>query len=126
MNVLIIDDSRTMRRVVRRCLVESGHDALQIVEASNGREALAVMEEQLPDLVICDWAMPVMDGITLLKEVRRLDYRLRFGFLTSTATAENWRQASRLGAEFMLAKPVLTEDLCRLLRADATDAPVPS
>ena len=66
MKILVVDDSITMRRIIVNMLKASGCG--DIVEAGNGSEALNLMDGV--QLVLTDWNMPVMDGLTFLKEVR--------------------------------------------------------
>jgi two-component system chemotaxis response regulator CheY len=66
---LVVDDSSVIRKVARRIL--EGLD-FQISEAEDGQQALAQCQRQLPDAVLLDWNMPVMDGYEFLKALRRL------------------------------------------------------
>jgi two-component system chemotaxis response regulator CheY len=66
---LVVDDSSVIRKVARRIL--EGLD-FQITEAEDGQQALAQCQRQLPDAVLLDWNMPVMDGYEFLKALRRL------------------------------------------------------
>ena len=65
---LIVDDSRVVRKVARRILESNG---VAVVEASDGQMALDACREQLPDCVLLDWNMPVMDGLAFLRALRR-------------------------------------------------------
>jgi two-component system, chemotaxis family, chemotaxis protein CheY len=64
---LVVDDSRVVRRAARRML--EGH-GFAVTEAGDGAEALAACRARLPDAVLLDWNMPVMDGITFLRAAR--------------------------------------------------------
>jgi two-component system chemotaxis response regulator CheY len=75
-NVLVVDDSATMRRMIRRTLEISGLDVGQVYEASNGIEALARMDQYPIGAVLLDINMPVMSGIQLIERLRD-DERLR-------------------------------------------------
>lgn len=75
-NVLIVDDSATMRRMIRRTLEISGLDVAEVYEASNGIEALARMDQHPIGAVLLDINMPVMSGVQLLERLRD-DERLR-------------------------------------------------
>lgn len=70
-NVLIVDDSSPMRAVMRKAVVISGFDIGECYEASNGREALEVLENQWVDLVITDYNMPEMNGMELIASMKK-------------------------------------------------------
>ncbi|HET6306017.1 MAG TPA: response regulator [Rhodopila sp.] len=65
---LVVDDSRVVRKVARRILESNG---FEVTEAADGQLALEECRRHLPDCVLLDWNMPVMDGITFLQELRR-------------------------------------------------------
>jgi two-component system, chemotaxis family, chemotaxis protein CheY len=73
-NVLIVDDSATMRALVRKVLKISGLELGECFEGANGREALEILEEHWVDLVLSDLHMPEMDGAAFLKVLR--DHKL--------------------------------------------------
>ena len=64
---LVVDDSRVVRKVARRILEAHGFD---VAEAGDGQQALDACHEQLPDCVLLDWNMPVMNGLDFLKQLR--------------------------------------------------------
>lgn len=64
---LVVDDSRVVRKVARRILETHG---FQVEEAADGQQALEACRQTLPDCVLLDWNMPVMDGITFLGHLR--------------------------------------------------------
>ena len=65
---LVVDDSRVVRKVARRILEAHGFG---VAEAEDGQKALDACRAEMPDCVLLDWNMPVMDGITFLRELRR-------------------------------------------------------
>ena len=67
---LVVDDSRTIRTILRRLLVELGYE---VCEAADGKQALAVIDAEgtAVSLVLTDWNMPEMDGLALLKRLRQ-------------------------------------------------------
>ena len=67
--VLIVDDSSVMRKVVERSLRQAGLDLSEVFEAGNGAEALAVLQANQTDLILCDINMPVMDGLEFIKQL---------------------------------------------------------
>lgn len=122
MKILIVDDSKAMRMIVVRTLRQCGITNLQLVEASNGKEALGVIDSQSPDLVLCDWNMPEMTGIELLGELRGKGNDIRFGFVTTECTSGVQEAAAELNAEFMITKPFSAKDFEAVLNADGTAA----
>ena len=66
---LVVDDSKVVRMVARKILVDLKFD---IREATNGQDALDARTQKMPDAVLLDWNMPVMDGIDFLRELRRM------------------------------------------------------
>ena len=68
--ILVIDDDEGVRRSIGKVLVRAGHE---VFEAPDGKVALTVLKDEPPDLVICDLFMPEMDGVEVLRELRR-DY----------------------------------------------------
>src|SRR5690348_18273710 len=83
MKILIVDDSKAMRMIVRRQLNEIGLGDAEFIEASDGQEGLTAIREQAPDLVLSDWNMPVMNGIEMLEAINDAGLNVKLGFVTS-------------------------------------------
>ena len=115
MDILVVDDSRVMRQIVRRSLRQAGCDTGQILEAENGAEALDKLKTYEPDIVLCDWNMPEMTGIDLLTALRERGNRVAFGFITSESTPAMRARAAAAGALFLLSKPFTADDLKRAI-----------
>jgi len=111
MDVLVVDDSSVMRKMVRRALRQAGFKNLNVREASNGQEALAEVAREKVDMVLSDWNMPEMTGIQLLRALRRQGDQTRFGFITSESTAELRARATAAGALFVVNKPFTPESM---------------
>jgi two-component system, chemotaxis family, chemotaxis protein CheY len=105
MRFLIVDDSKAMRMIIARVLRQAGYGGSEFAEAANGLEALELIRADRPDLVLCDWNMPEMTGIELLRTLRDESVDVRFGFVTAESTAEMTEQAYASGALFVIAKP---------------------
>ena len=106
--ILSVDDSKTVRRMLAR--VFQPFDCI-ICEASNGEEGLSVAAREKPDLIVLDYNMPVMDGITMLRRLRE-DAALRSTpviMLTAESSATNMAAAARLGARDYISKPFQDE-----------------
>lgn len=109
MKVLIVDDSKAMRMIVKRTLRQAGFDQCETEEATNGKEALTLIENSIPDLVLSDWNMPEMNGIQLLEQLKSSGKDVKLGFVTSEGTPEMRQKAEEAGALFLIAKPFTAE-----------------
>ena len=113
LRILVADDHPTNRRVLELML----HDVADLVSAENGREALdALAAGPAFDLVLMDMQMPVMDGLTAVREIRRLEAaqvrpRLPVIMLTANAMPEHIADAAAAGADLHLGKPFTAETL---------------
>lgn len=105
MKILIVDDSKTMRMIVKRTLRQAGFGDHTVEEAGNGKEALELIKASKPDLVLCDWNMPEMNGLELLQSLSSESISLKFGFVTSEGTPEMRKTAEENGALFLISKP---------------------
>ena len=106
-NVLVVDDSRIMRNIVKNTF-SCMNIPCQFVEAGNGKQALALLEERQIDLVLLDWNMPELSGLDFLKTVRANDrYKnLPIIMVTSEAARYNVIEALKNGATDYIIKPV--------------------
>lgn len=111
MYVLIVDDNKIMRHIIKRSLSKAGLGELEFQEASNGIEALSMFNSHKPDLILSDWNMPEMDGMDLLKAIRSSDPQIPFGFITAQSTLALRESARYYGAHFLLSKPFTPEGL---------------
>ncbi len=116
MKVLIVDDSSTMRMLVKRTLRLAGFTDLKLVEAENGIAALEVVASESPNLVLCDWNMPEMNGLEFLIELRDSGSDVQFGFVTTESTSDMRMKARGAGAQFLIAKPFTPESFEKALR----------
>lgn len=104
--VMCVEDEKYIREELVRELKRSGHD---VVEASDGAAALALLKKQIPDLIISDILMPEMDGLELLGQVRSGTAELSaipFLFLSALADRDRILAAYRAGVDDYLVKPV--------------------
>ncbi len=105
MKVLVVDDFATMRRIIKNVLKQIGF--INIVEADDGTAALGVLKENKVDLIISDWNMPKMNGLDLLKTVRKEEATKKVPFIMVTAEAQkdNVLQAVQAGVSNYIVKP---------------------
>lgn len=104
---LVVDDMSTMRKIVKKCLVQNGHDNDKILEAEDGVPALEILRTKPIDFIVCDWNMPKMTGLDLLKEIKKDPKLAKIPFLFVTAEAEkdNIMEALKSGADNYIVKP---------------------
>ena len=116
--ILIVDDSRTSRRILKEILTKAGHEI--VGEATDGEEGYMKFKELQPDLVTLDITMPKMDGIEALKLIRREDENAAVVMITAAGQTEKMRQAVKYGASEFVAKPYetyeVTETIEKVLR----------
>jgi two-component system, chemotaxis family, chemotaxis protein CheY len=106
--VLVVDDLELVRALCVRLLAKAGH---QVIEASNGADALKLYQHQPFDAVLLDVSMPELDGLATLQALRKLDPHARVAMLTSYKETDVVRQAIVLGARDYVAKPFQHERL---------------
>ena len=100
--VLVVDDAAFMRMRAAKLLAEEGYD---IIEAGNGVEALKLYQENKPDCVLMDITMPEMDGLTALKEIRKVDPEARIAMVTAMGQQAIILEALKAGAKDFVIKP---------------------
>ena len=115
MKVLIVDDSRAMRLIVRRSLRQAGFGGHDFSEAASAEDALEQIKASRPHVVLLDWNMPGMNGIDLVEQHRSEFEGIRFGFVTSEASAEMRARAANAGARFFITKPFTAEGFAAYL-----------
>lgn len=112
-NVLIVDDSRTMRQVIKKALSLSGFRVGECLEAGNGKEALEVLSRAWVDLILSDIHMPEMDGFGLLQALRADEnwQDLPVVMITTEANEQRLQEAMALGARGYIRKPFTPENI---------------
>ncbi len=116
-NILLVDDSSTMRKIITRSLRQAGLDFGEIFEASDGQEALDVLEKEHVDIVLSDINMPNMNGIEFLREKANRDAIKDIPvFMISTETGDDIiGEAKSLGAVGALKKPFTPDKVSEVL-----------
>ncbi len=112
-SVLIVDDSPAMRSFIRRVMEVSGLETSLCLEASDGAEALEVLERNCVDLVLTDINMPRMSGVQLLRRLHESDLlrALPVIVISTDSTEVRMRQMLELGARGYVKKPFTPETL---------------
>ncbi len=116
-NILLVDDSSTMRKIIGRSLRQAGLEFDNIFEASDGLEALDVLEKESIDIVLSDINMPNMDGISFLREKSGRDNMKGIPvFMISTETGDDIiGEAKSLGALGAIKKPFTPDKVNEVL-----------
>ena len=103
MKVLLVDDSKTMRNIQRGILTQLGYE--QIEEAVDGQDALDKVAAFDPELILLDWNMPNMDGITFIKEYRGSGAKIPVIMVTTEAEKSRVVEAIKAGVNNYVVKP---------------------
>jgi CheY-like chemotaxis protein len=125
-NVLLVDDDHVFNFLTRNIINGFGFgDKINV--AMNGEEALKIIDElrgtsQLPDLILLDINMPIMNGFEFLEEFNKLSFkkkeRMLIAIVTSSTEQEDIDRANLLGIKYFLSKPVRPGDISRLLEEE--------
>ncbi|MBX3734923.1 MAG: response regulator [Verrucomicrobiae bacterium] len=108
--ILSVDDSKTIRLLVARLFRPF---KCEVCEAENGAQGLAAAARERPDLILLDYNMPIMDGITMLRQLRADDVlrRIPVIMLTAETGCDNMATVARLGVRDYVTKPFREEQL---------------
>jgi two-component system, chemotaxis family, chemotaxis protein CheY len=110
---LIVDDSSVMRKIVERSLRQAGINLTQVYEAGNGAEALAVLQENQVDLILCDINMPIMDGLEFVKNLAGVANAkgVPVVMITTEGSESHVVQALSCGARGYIRKPFTADQV---------------
>lgn len=113
LKVLIVDDSSVMRKIVERALRQAGLELTEVLEASNGAEALTQVEKGGLDMILSDINMPVMDGLEFLKNLAGVEAAKGVPVIMITTEGSEARvvEALSAGAKGYLRKPFTPEQV---------------
>ena len=112
--VLVVDDDIKLLKMLKRTMV---FENLDVLTATNGREALEVVQQEAPDLLIVDWMMPEMDGLELIQHLRDANNRMPILMLTARDAVENRVFGLESGADDYLVKPFAPAELVARVHA---------
>jgi len=112
--VLIVDDDLNLLKMLQRTLV---YQDIHVLTATNGLEALPIIDAQKPDMIIVDWMMPEMDGVTLIRQLRTEENNTMVLMLTARDAVENRVFGLESGADDYLVKPFASAELVARVHA---------
>ena len=126
-NVLIVDDSTTMRTLIRKVLVIAGFDIGEYFEGANGQEALGILEHNWVDIILSDLNMPGMDGTALLKTLKnhKVWRNIPVVLITTESRPEIIDPFMNLGVQDYIQKPFRPETIRKKLTGILGEAITP-
>ncbi len=113
-NVLIVDDDPKLLKMLQRTLV---YENLNVFTATNGVEALPLVQAHQPDLIVVDWMMPKMDGLAFIQRLRDEENKTMVLMLTARDAIENRVEGLESGADDYLVKPFAPAELVARVHA---------
>ncbi|MBI3164479.1 MAG: response regulator transcription factor [Chloroflexi bacterium] len=112
--VLIVDDDPKLLKMLQRTLT---YENLDVLTATNGLEALPLVQSHKPDLIIADWMMPKMDGVSFIQRLRDEEDKTMILMLTARDAIENRVEGLESGADDYLVKPFAPAELVARVHA---------
>lgn len=111
LKIIAVDDSPTMRRIIINTLKRAGYT--DVIEANDGKDALAKMKVEKPNFVITDWNMPEMDGLTFVTTLRGMDEfkKLPILMVTTRSVKDDIVEAMKAGVNNYIVKPFTPDTL---------------
>lgn len=116
LRILLVDDERTSRTILSKILQDAGY---KVIEVADGKQALAAVAEQRPDIVVTDWLMPGMDGIEMIRQLRqtRAGNSLYVIIITAQTEEDHLVQAFDVGTDDFISKPIKPRVLLSRMKA---------
>ena len=116
-NILIVDDSSTMRMIIKKIIKVSGFDIGEVLEAADGKEAIKVLTDEWIDLVLTDINMPNMNGLELISEMKKDEMlqSIPVVMVTTEGGEKRIQESMKLGASGYIKKPFLPEEIKKTL-----------
>lgn len=108
MKILVAEDEQIMQKTISLRLKKDGHT---VIATDNGREALALIAEEAPDLIITDIMMPYASGLEIVDTVKQLDKKIPVIVLSAMGQENVVLEAFALGADDFIAKPFSPHEL---------------
>jgi len=115
--IMIIDDSNTMRKIIGRSLRQAGFEFDKVLEAGDGQEALDLLANEKPDVILSDINMPNMDGLEFLRQKQGNDSlkNIPVFMITTESAPDVLNEAMSLGAQGSIKKPFTPEHIQKTL-----------
>ncbi len=116
-NVLVVDDSQTMRKVIMKSVMISGFVVGEFLEAGNGLEALEILKHHWVDLILADINMPLMNGLEMIRVLKKEDMfqNIPVVLITTEGSEKRLEEAYALGIKGYIQKPFHPEAIRDIL-----------
>ena len=112
--VMVADDSTFMRKILKGILEREGYD--NVIEAIDGEETVDKFKKEKPDLVLLDIIMEKKDGVTALKEMKKINPKSKFIIISAIGQDSMVKEAMQLGASNYIVKPFKSQDVALAIR----------
>lgn len=116
--LLIVDDQPGVRRLLYEAFTDEGY---QVRMAAGGQEALKLVSQEIPDIILLDIKMPVMNGLETLEELRKIDHDMPVLLMTAYGELEVVEKAKKLGVRHYIIKPFDLNEVRLLVKALLAD-----
>jgi len=113
-NILVVENDKNLRKLITTCL---RREQYKTYEATNGVEALEVLDTNYIDLIVTDIMMPKMDGYELVRELRNANFNTPILLITAKSTINDKKEGFYLGADDYMVKPIDIEELSLRVKA---------
>lgn len=113
MVIMLVDDSASIRKLAKDMLAAVGITG--IMEAENGKVAMQLLKDKLPDVIITDWNMPEINGLTLVKMCRQLGLKQPIIMMTTESGKEQVVEAVKAGVNNYIVKPFTRDEFYKRL-----------
>ncbi|HHW46748.1 MAG TPA: response regulator [Clostridiales bacterium] len=111
--IMLVDDAAFMRMIIKDTLKKNGYE--DIIEASNGEEAVEKFVEERPDLVVMDITMPIMNGLESLKKLKEIDKDVKVIMCSAMGQENMVLEALKLGAKDFIVKPFKADRIMKTI-----------
>ncbi len=115
MKYLVTDDSRMARKMIIKAMQEIINDEDEIIQATNGKEAVLLYKEQTPDICFMDLTMPVMDGFEATLAINEYDSKAKVIIVSADIQKGSMEKAKENGALGFIKKPINPENFKNML-----------
>lgn len=116
MKILVVDDSRLARASIIKVLKEAFGELDEIVQGTNGEEAVSLYKEQSPQIVFLDLTMPVMDGFEALRQIKAIDSNAHVVVVSADIQNKAVSQVMSDGAMMHVQKPITSEKMAEIIK----------